>query len=263
MVSSLIRVKPPTPQSPQRSPRPQPSIPRRTPAEADHDDFSRRLKISSSPAPHNKSSKLFNPDSDPIPVRKHSDPDTASDPPTSPYLPRPTPPASLQQRDAHPRQLFDHRKDDPVRFSVLARPHRDRPTSNSKSSGDYISASSTSSCANSISSSTFTLSSTTDDSSASSALFDRHGASGSRGDEGSNNVFSIQLKRLYRDITNLETKVKMEDVEDPDDSSSAVAALGAGAARITLKGKELETPISTEEELEREKWKNQIADHKK
>lgn len=54
----------------------------------------------------------------------------------------------------------------------------------------------------------------------------------------------------------------MEDVDDPDDPSSAVAALGAAAARITLKGKDLESPKSTEEEIEREKWKNQIADHK-
>jgi hypothetical protein len=208
---------------------------------------------------------LFNPNTDPIPVRKSTELDQVTDPPSNPYVPRPSPAlpaAPIQPRDSHTRQLFDHRKDDPVRFSVLARPHRDRPSSNSKSSGDYISASSTSSYANSVSSSTFTLSSTTDGSSASSALFDRHGASGSRGEDGGNNVFSIQLKKLYRAITNLETKVKMEDVEDPDDSSSAVAALGAGAARITLKGKELETPKSTEEELEREKWKNQIADHK-
>lgn len=208
---------------------------------------------------------MFNPNTDPIPVRKTTELEPTLEPHNSPYLPRPTPAppaAPTQPREPHTRQLFDHRKDDPVRFSVLARPHRDRPSSNSKSSGDYISASSTSSYANSVSSSTFTLSSTTDGSSASSALFDRHGASGSRGDDGGNNVFSIQLKKLYRAITNLETKVKMEDVEDPDDSSSTIAALGAGAARITLKGKELDTPKSTEEELEREKWKNQIADHK-
>ena len=198
-------------------------------------------------------------------VRKSGELEPTLDSASSPYLPRPTPAppaAPIQPRESHPRQLFDHRKDDPVRFSVLARPHRDRLSSNSKSSGDYISASSTSSYANSVSSSTFTLSSTTDGSSASSALFDRHGANGSRGDDGGNNVFSIQLKKLYRAITNLETKVKMEDVEDPDDASSTIAALGAGAARITLKGKELDTPKSTEEELEREKWKNQIADHK-
>jgi hypothetical protein len=171
---------------------------------------------------------------------------------------RPPPSTSPQP---HPRQLFDHRKDDPVRFSVLARPHRDRPTPTPKSSGDHVSASSTSSYANSVSSSSFTLSSTTDGSSASSALFDRNGASGSRGDEGGNNVFSIQLKKLYRAITNLETKVKLEDVEDPDDTPSAV--VGAGATRIALKGKELETQQKlTEEDLEREKWKNQIADHK-
>ncbi|KAH9915991.1 uncharacterized protein B0H18DRAFT_885320, partial [Fomitopsis serialis] len=60
-------------------------------------------------------------------------------------------------REQHPsshRQLFDHRKDDLVHFSVLARsqaspnvtanrPHAHRPTPTPKSSGDYVSASST------------------------------------------------------------------------------------------------------------------------
>lgn len=71
-----------------------------------------------------------------------------------------------------------------------------------KTTTDRISASSTStpSYAASIPSSAFTLSSTTDGSTASSALFEEHG--------GGNNVFSIQLKKLYRALFNLETSSK-------------------------------------------------------
>jgi len=54
----------------------------------------------------------------------------------------------------------------------------------------------------------------------------------------------------------------MEDVEDQDDSATGVGALGVVPGKITLKGKVADTSKSTEEELEREKWKNQIADHK-
>jgi hypothetical protein len=54
----------------------------------------------------------------------------------------------------------------------------------------------------------------------------------------------------------------LEDVEDPDDTPSSLGALGAGATRIALKGTKLDTQKSTEEDLEREKWKNQMADHK-
>ncbi|KAK0199205.1 hypothetical protein DFS33DRAFT_1388905 [Desarmillaria ectypa] len=140
------------------------------------------------------------------------------------------------------RQLFNHRKDDPVRFSVLARtPGRPPPTP--KSSGDYISASSTSSYAASQTSSSFTLSSTTDGSSASSALFEgqRKVGRGAR-----HQCFAVQLKKLYRTITSLESKVNQDDLEENEDSS-----------RILLKGKEVEN-----EDLEKEKWKKKISDHK-
>jgi hypothetical protein len=52
------------------------------------------------------------------------------------------------------RHLFDHRKDDPVRFSIMARPQQSasgQPSPTSKSSRDYVLASSTSSYAASIS----------------------------------------------------------------------------------------------------------------
>lgn len=156
------------------------------------------------------------------------------------YAPRAGP--SHHQRDAPTRQLFDHKKDDPVRFSVMARPSG-RPTPTPKSSGDHASIASSSSYAPSVSSS-FTLSSTTDGSSASSALFDRQGQQPN--DESGTNAFAVQLKKLYRAITNLETKIKQEDQDEGED-----------AGRIMLKGKEVENV-----ELEKEKWRKQIEDHK-
>ena len=75
---------------------------------------------------------------------------------------------------------------------------------------DYVSASSTSSYAHSIASSSFTLSSnTTNNSSASSALSDRKPNT----DESSNNAFAIQIK-LYRGIASLETEILNEDIDE-------------------------------------------------
>jgi protein SMG6 len=215
--------------------------------EADPDDFSRRLKISSSPAPRTSppskhhNTKLFNPETDPIPMRYSAEPESISDTTSSSYVPRRGP--NSASRDVPPRQLFDHRKDDPVRFAVLARPHG-RPTPTPKSSADYLSASSTSSYANSVTSSNFTLSSNTDDSSASSALFERQGKPN---EESGNNIFAVQLKRLYRTITTLEDKIKQEDVDE-----------GVEESRIMLKGKEVAS-----DEFEKEKWKKHIENHKR
>jgi hypothetical protein len=167
-----------------------------------------------------------------------------SDAASSSYVSRGAAQASPPQaRDTAGRQLFDHRKDDPVRFVL-----RGKPTPTPKSSGEYVSASSTSSYANSMASSSFTLSSTTDGSSASSALFDRKSHPG--GDDRSTNVFAIQLKKLYRAITDLETKVKQEDADDIED-----------AGRVLLKPKD-GGDDGAERDKEREKWKRQIDDHK-
>lgn len=222
------------------------------PPEADPDDFSRRLKISASPSPgpgrvsaaRNDASKLYNPDRDPIPIRRTAEPDTLSDTSSS-YVPR-----GVQHnkhghhRDGGARQLFDHKKDNPILFSVLARPPGGKvPTP--QSSMDHFSASSASSYAPSISSS-FTLSSTTDGSSNSSALFD--GKSGHH-EESGNNQFGAQLKRLYRNITDLEAKVKQDELDDAAESNS----------RVRLKGKE----SASSEDAEHEKWRRQITDHKR
>ena len=104
-------------------------VSRRTP-DADPEDFSHRLKISSSlfprPSQSTKARKLFNPDRDPIPMRRTTDPEPISGSTSIQSLP----------------EIY------------------------------YVLASSTSSYAAPISSSTFTLSSTTDGSSTSSYLFD-------------------------------------------------------------------------------------------
>ncbi|RXW24170.1 hypothetical protein EST38_g1674 [Candolleomyces aberdarensis] len=242
------------------SPRKAPGVGSRPVVEADHEEFSRRLKISSSHSPrlsqpsHSKSTpKLYNPDIHPIPTRRTAEPEQLSDTTGSSYVHVSRHPAAQQREDrgGGPRQLFDYRKDDPVRFSVQARPPSSasytRPIPASKPSGEYISASSTSSYAASVASSTFTLSSTTDGSSASSALFDGRPSQGT--EDSGNNVFSKQLKRLYRTITELETKVKNEDAnDDMDDGMNG---------RVLLKGKEV---VNTD--ADKEKWRKQITDHK-
>ncbi|KAJ7063093.1 hypothetical protein C8F01DRAFT_1209464 [Mycena amicta] len=200
---------------------------------ADADDFSRRLHISSSPtrSPVKQAvqpTRLFNPDRDPIPMRRTAEPENMSDAAGSSYA---SPP-----RESAGRQLFDHRKD-PVRFVA-----RGKPPPTPKSSAEYVSASSTSSYAASMASSTFTLSSTTDGSSASSALFDRK--SNPNGDERGTNVFAIQLKKLYRAITDLETKIKQEDSDEADD-----------AGRVLLKTREGE-----KDDLERDKEREKLAE---
>jgi protein SMG6 len=223
-------------------------VPRPTP-DADPEDFSRRLKISSSPSPRpsestTKARKLFNPDTDPIPMKRTTDPEPTSVSTGTQQPSRPPSTPSTNHRDDRgntARHLFNHRKDDPVRFSVMARPQLSapgRPSPAPKSSRDHVSASSTSSYAASISSSTFTLSSTTDGSSTSSSLFDGR----PNQDRAENSIFALQLKKLYREITNLETKVKQEDsMDDNDDVMSS---------RVVLKGKEVEN-----DDLEKEKWK--------
>lgn len=216
----------------------QPPSPKKPPrTDADPDDFSRRLRISP-PSRTHQHTKLYNPDTDPIPLRRTHDPESVSDATSSSYLPRI--PAS-REPTSHQR-LFDHRKDDPVRFAVLARPSKQPPSQ--KCPADHVSASSTSSYAHSIASSTFTLSSgTTDNSSASSALFD-----GKPRQDPGNNAFAVQLKKLYRTISALESRILSEDTDDiPDD------------ARVLLHARAREV---SDEELEQQKWIKLISDHK-
>ncbi|KAH7889781.1 hypothetical protein F5I97DRAFT_588082 [Phlebopus sp. FC_14] len=222
--------------------------------DADPDDFSRRLKISgpSRVPQHHKQlqqARLYDPDSDSIPIRRTLEPESISDATSSSYVPRhPSPTSHPHQRDAPAHQrLFDHRKDDPVRFSVLARPSSNgaRPPPVSKSSGDHVSASSTSSYAHSMTSSSFTLSSgTTDNSSASSALFE-----GKPREDPGNNAFALQLKKLYRSISTLESRILSEDNDDNPEEG-----------RVLLHGRGREI---TDEELEQQRWTKLISDHKR
>ena len=238
-----------SPRRPHATPTPGP-IPSNHLPDADADEFSRRLKISasphSSPRPHQK---LYNPNTDTIPMRPHQDADALVERGPSHLSPRPailsrTQQHSPQRENAQQRQLFDHRKDDPVRFSNMARPNgtpqtTKPPTPSPRSSIDYVSASSTSSYAQSTLSSTFTLS--TDGSSASSALFE-----GKPRSETTGTVLSAQLKRLYREISLLEAKVSREDGDETLDEP-----------RVMLKGKE-----KKDDDTERDRWKRVLDDHK-
>ncbi|EED78536.1 predicted protein [Postia placenta Mad-698-R] len=295
--SSTLRPRPPSPRRLHAPLHPNPSIivsqSSSSAMEADADDFSRRLKISaSSPrtshakphaGPSGSPGKLYNPNADysrrPILT---AEPDTISDAASSSYAPRGPaphgprahqPPAqSRAAPDAH-RQLFDHRKDDPVKFSVLTRPQASsnvggspssgRPTPTPKSSGDYVSASSTSSAsyAHSTISSNFTLSSATTDSSAPSSLFDNAGhARRSEDSASSTNAFSMQLKKLYRAISALEAKILGEDRDKDreDDGERDVQRVG-----VLLKGRP--GPGGTETKVgedESERWRRLMIDHK-
>jgi hypothetical protein len=190
---------------------------------------------------HNKQQgKLFNPDTDPIPMRRPAEPEASSESAGSSYAPRtPADSSRHNNRDAsNHRQLFDPRKHDPVSFSA-AQARKPAP----KSSGDYASVSSVSSYAQSVVSSSFTLSSgTTDGSSAPSSIFDHKPR-----DESKTNAFSNQLKKLYRDISHLETRL-LTDSGEPQDESRVVIKGGASAGT---------------DELEKARWKNAIKEHKR
>jgi hypothetical protein len=113
-----------------------------------------------------------------------------------------------------------------------------------KSSGDYASVSSVTSYTHSVVSSNFTLSSaTTDGSSAPSLIFDRNKPR----DESKMNAFLNQLKKLYRDVSHLETKL-LTDSSEPQDEN-----------RIVIKG----GPSTGANEAEKARSKNLIEDHKR
>ena len=215
--------------------------------EPDPSEFSRALKLSpTQKAPphapaHRHQGKLFNPDTDPIPMRRTPavEPEASSESAGSSHAPRPTTESSRpQHRDASQhRQLFDPRKHDPVSFSA-AQARKPAP----KSSGDYASVSSVSSYTQSVVSSSFSLSSSiTDGSSTPSSIFDHKPR-----DESKTNAFSNQLKKLYRDISLLESKL-LADSGEPQEEN-----------RIVIKG-----CLSTAtEDAEQTRWKKAIEDHK-
>ncbi|KAI0637215.1 hypothetical protein C8Q77DRAFT_554722 [Trametes polyzona] len=259
--------------------------------DADPDDFSRRLKISSygsprashaRPAANGSPGKLYNPNTDPIrrPAMT-SEPEAMSDGASSSHSPRAIPariPPNQPSRgvpDAH-RQLFDPRKHDAVLFSSQHRQHGavappngspsvGRPTPTPKSSGDWVSASSTSSVsyAHSTISSNFTLSSaTTDSSSASSALFDSANPRPKSEDSASSaNAFSRKLKEVYRTISGLESRLLGNDRErDRGDDNERAQRPG-----VLIKGRPASSSVprsGASEEEESERWRKLVADHR-
>ncbi|KAI0721532.1 hypothetical protein C8T65DRAFT_705109 [Cerioporus squamosus] len=259
--------------------------------EADPDDFSRRLRISPNsprtaharPAANGSPGKLYNPNTDPI--RRPaitSEPETMSDGASSSHSPRAIQSRILQP--AHPsrgvpdshRQLFDPRKHDAVLFSSQNRhnggtgslgnsPSTGRPTPTPKSSGDWVSASSTSSAsyAHSTISSSFTLSSATDSSSASSALFDSSNPAGRRSEDSASsaNAFSRKLKEVYRTISGLESRLlgserERERAEDSERTAQRVGVLIKGRPGSSGTSKDAVT-----EESESERWRKLVLEH--
>ena len=252
------------PPSPPRRPQagsgqspPPPAMLITTRPEPDSSEFSRILKLSPTqkhypppppPPPHvpghkQQQGKLYNPDTDSIPMRRAVvEPEASSESAGSSYAARAPADSSRHHnnRDASQhRQLFDPRKHDPVTFSA-AQARKPAP----KSSGDYASVSSVSSYAQSVVSSSFTLSSgTTEGSSQPSSIFDTKQPR----NVSKSNAFSDQLKKLYRDISHLESRL-LADSGEPQDES-----------RIVIKG----GPSAGADDAEKAKWKKAIEEHKK
>ncbi|KDQ62457.1 hypothetical protein JAAARDRAFT_54406 [Jaapia argillacea MUCL 33604] len=217
--------------------------------QADHEDFSRCLKISNSPrtSPHPRSDlprKLFNPETDPILMRQTAELESISDTLSS--------------------SSYIHAKH--ARGSPNSRPvPSGQPTPTPKSSGDYVSASSTSSYAHSLTSSSFTLSSsTTDGSSTRSALFDQNGKPSQDSSGSANNTFFLQLKKLYRVISCLETKVIHEetDLEGGGVDEAPRDSLQAPGLLIKQRNSREVKPKDEEAEKENERWWKIVEDHK-
>lgn len=247
----------------------------------DEQDFSRRLRLTpASPrqtharAEHSSSrgaGKLYNPHAEPSRrPNVTAEPDAMSEAASSSYAPRPPPPHASRSHHrtqttrggGEPPRLFDPRRDNPTQFNMLPRtpgpsapPTLGRPTPTPKSSGDWVSASSTSSYAHSTISSSFTLNTTTTDSSASSALFDN----GQRSEDStaSSNVLSSQLKHLYRKITALEGRLHQGEAEAQDDIYEDASRIG-----VLSKGQPLIGRTKQEEEAERERCRRLVQEHK-
>jgi protein SMG6 len=177
------------------------------------DEFARNM-----PAP-STTTRLFNPNFDSIPVRRTQEPEVMSD------IGSGSPPKGVSTRAAQQRpdpsssrRLFDPKRDPPVRFAVLTRPagvSAEKPAPSHRSSGDYVSASSTSisSYPPSLGSSAFTLTSAS--SSSSSAPF-------SKEKEDPNSPVVAQLKKLYRQISQAERKLLDDKQDDAIDEPARV-----------------------------------------
>ena len=198
------------------------------------DDFTRAMHAPSS-------ARLFNPNVDYMPARRTQEPEDMSD------IASGSPPKVVksQQRPdpATSRRLFDPKRDPPVRFAVLTRPACtvvEKPAPSHRSSGDYVSASSTSisSYPPSLGSSAFTLTSAS--SSSSSAPF-------SKDKEDPNSPVVAQLKKLYRQISHAERKLLDDKQDNPTEEP----------ARVVVQSRE--NPAT---EAPPNPWSRLIAEHK-
>ena len=185
------------------------------------------------------STRLFNPHYDSIPVRRKESEAPSDHGSVSP--PKSTVTRPQQRHDpSASRRLFDPKRDPvPVRLTVMNRNgEAAKPTPSHRSSGDYVSASSTSmsSYPPSLGSSAFTLTSAS--SSSSSAPF-------SKGKEDPNSPVVSQLKRLYREISHAERRL-LADKQDPTDEP----------ARVVVQSRDNPVP----EDLD--PWTRLISEHK-
>ncbi|PVF98027.1 hypothetical protein CPB86DRAFT_705961 [Serendipita vermifera] len=163
---------------------------------------------------------LFDPNSDPIPKRPRQIPDSNMTSPTHSQPPS--------------RQLFDYRKDDPVRFAVLNnQAHRERQAPSSIQSSSVMDHSSISS----YTSSTWTLTSSTGTSQSSAPpeqATDKEGSS----------KFVSMLKRIYREIAEYEKKIKeWDNHEDGQIPSAAITMLKPGTSLASVEESENSDPL--------------------
>ena len=295
LVSSVSSSKPqpaPSPQSPHRKMHAQPSIvvSQATPhieQGPDDEDFNRRLKISHSsspkhvhkrPEPHQHTSprgagRLYNPNTDSILRRPAitAEPEGMSEDDVAAVARGGIASVSRYQgrlpagRDN--ARLFDPKKDNPYHPGLLVRPGgangsppipRVPPTP--KSSGDWVSASSTSSAsyAQSTISSSFTLNSTTTDSSASSAIF----SNGPRSEDSaaSTSALSSRLKQLYRRVVAIEDHLTKE--ADPEmQESLECSSQRRGVLLKTQQHGVIRKDVGVDEG-DKDRYKRLVAKHK-
>ncbi|KAG9010468.1 hypothetical protein FRB94_010431 [Tulasnella sp. JGI-2019a] len=235
-----------------RPPPPPISKSRRAPSP---NDFDRRLPADASPRPQGR---LYNPNSDsPLPHQQHrqmhhrqsdamSDTSSSAEHVRRPQITHHHYPTDKLQYSSHgsaappppppARQLFDPRKDDPMRFSLLTR-NPAKPSG--PPSGGYLSASATSMSDAQSLGSNFSLTSGTTSSSISGPYSPANGR-----DLGGSRLWLDQVKRMYRDIAKAESKILAEGdvVEEEPDSRNPVFA-----------------PQPTESD---EKWGNLVKEHK-
>lgn len=186
-------------------------------------DTSPRRALGSPQQSSARSKQLFNPESDPIPMRPRHVPDGPTSAPNHPQ----------QQQQQHQR-LFDPRRDDPMRFAVLnSQAKTDRQAPSSVQSSSVMDHSSISS----YTSSTWTLTSSTGTSQSSAPpeqTPDKDGTS----------KFIAMLKKVYREITDLEKKIQVWDSAANDDVPTAtVTMLKPGVALSELDESEKPDPL--------------------